>query len=98
MIHKAECHIDHCGGPINVMMLNNTGCGELSVDEYGKPNSGDGKERKTNAKLHYSESFFLLAHLALTALRADSLRCSGVIAAALATPPFFPPFFPNFAR
>ena len=30
---------------------------------------------------------FFLAHLAMTALRADSLRCSGVIADALASPP-----------
>jgi len=34
----------------------------------------------------------------MTALRADSLRCSGVIAAALAGPPFFPPFLPSLER
>jgi len=34
----------------------------------------------------------------MTAFRADSLRCSGVIAAALAGPPFLPPFLPNFDR
>ena len=34
----------------------------------------------------------------MTALRADSLRCSGVIAAALAGPPFFPPFLPSLDR
>jgi hypothetical protein len=34
----------------------------------------------------------------LIALRADSLRSSAVIAAALAGPPFFPPFLPNFDR
>jgi DNA-directed RNA polymerase specialized sigma24 family protein len=39
-----------------------------------------------------------LAHRAVTAFRADSLRCSGDIAAALAGPPFFPPFLPNFDR
>jgi IS1 family transposase len=42
--------------------------------------------------------FFLACvfdHLAMTALRADSLRSSGVIAAALAGPPFFPPFLPS---
>jgi hypothetical protein len=42
--------------------------------------------------------FFAFAHLAVTAFRADSLRCSAVIAAALAGPPFFPPFLPSFAR
>lgn len=34
----------------------------------------------------------------MTAFLADSLRCSGVIAAALAGPPFFPPFLPSFDR
>jgi hypothetical protein len=34
----------------------------------------------------------------MTAFLADSLRCSGDIAAALAGPPFFPPFLPSFAR
>lgn len=37
-------------------------------------------------------------HLAMTALRADSLRCSGDIAAALAGPPFFPPFLPSLDK
>lgn len=32
----------------------------------------------------------------MTAFRADSLRCSGAIAAALAGPPFLPPFLPSF--
>ena len=41
---------------------------------------------------------FRLAHLAMTALREDSLRCSGVIAAALAGPPFLPPLLPSLAR
>src|SRR5260370_12482141 len=31
----------------------------------------------------------------MTAFLADSLRCSGVIAAALAGPPFLPPFLPS---
>jgi IS1 family transposase len=34
----------------------------------------------------------------MTALRADSLRCSGVIAAALAGPPRLPPFLPSLER
>lgn len=34
----------------------------------------------------------------MTAFRADSLRCSGVIAAALAGPPFLPPFLPSLDR
>ena len=34
-------------------------------------------------------------HLAVTALRAASLRSSAVIAAALAGPPFFPPLRPR---
>ena len=34
----------------------------------------------------------------MTALRADSLRCSGVIAAALAGPPFLPPLEPSLAK
>lgn len=34
----------------------------------------------------------------MTALRADSLRCSGVIAAALAGPPLLPPFLPSLER
>src|ERR1039458_3810060 len=34
----------------------------------------------------------------MTALRADSLRCSGVIADALASPPLRPPFLPSLER
>ena len=34
----------------------------------------------------------------MTALRTDSLRCSGVKCAALASPPFRPPFLPNLDR
>lgn len=34
----------------------------------------------------------------MTALRADSLRCSGVILEALTVPPFLPPFLPSFDR
>jgi len=36
-----------------------------------------------------------LAHRACTAFLALSLRSSGVMAAALAGPPFFPPFLPR---
>lgn len=38
---------------------------------------------------------FTLAQRANTALRALSLRSCGVMAAALAGPPFFPPRLPN---
>jgi hypothetical protein len=50
------------------------------------------------AEQSLSSVFFTLRHRALIAFRADSLRCSAVIAAALAGPPFFPPFLPNFDR
>src|SRR2546426_227210 len=39
-----------------------------------------------------------LAHLAVTAFRAPSLRSSAVMLAALAWPPFSPPFLPILAR
>jgi hypothetical protein len=39
--------------------------------------------------------FFAFAHLASAALRALTLRCSGVSLAALFLPPFEPPIFPS---
>ena len=51
--------------------------------------------RQVKVILGWALSFFAFSHLALTALRADSLRCSGVITLALAGPPFLPPFFPK---
>src|SRR2546422_11389379 len=46
-------------------------------------------------RMDYERSFFWRSHRAMTALRAASLRSSGVIAAALAKPPFFPPLRPS---
>lgn len=33
LIHKAETHIDHCGGPINTIILTSTGYKELSASD-----------------------------------------------------------------
>src|SRR5207248_8614199 len=44
---------------------------------------------------HYFVSFFCLAHLAMLALLAISLRCSGVSFLASALPPFKPPSLPS---
>jgi NhaP-type Na+/H+ or K+/H+ antiporter len=54
------------------------------------------KVSKWSGRLSYWEALF--AHLAVTAFLADSLRCSGVMAAALAGPPFRPPLRPMLER
>lgn len=33
LVHKAESHIDHCGGPVNVVVLGNNRCKELSAKD-----------------------------------------------------------------
>jgi len=59
-----------------------------------RPNSLEGQGEHAHGVLPR----FLLAQRAVTAFLALSLRCSGVIPAALAGPPFLPPFFPSFEK
>ena len=70
------------------------------VDEWSSRLIGksrdDGSIPFPASKLYFSSvSAFTLAHRACTAFLALSLRSSGVMAAALAGPPFFPPFLPR---
>ena len=58
----------------------------------------DARSSRVGSTKLYRWPDLTLAHLAWTALRALLLRCSGVMLAALAGPPFLPPFLPSFEK